>query len=274
MDLRYGVGLLVEPLRHLYRHRELSWELTRREVLDRYAGHLLGVIWAVGHPLVLVMVYLVLFRFVFQVRLGSAGDLPLDYSVYLLAGFIPWLSCQEAMNKAAVAVSGSSNLVKQVIFPLEVLPVKAVLGSLFTQLVGSILLVLYVLISTGTMPPTYVLLPLLWVAQVLALVGLSFVLSSLGTYFPDVRDMVQVFCSIGVYLMPIVYLPAWVPGPLRPLLYLNPFSYLGWCYQDVCFFGRFEHPWAWPVFFGGAACAFYFGYYLFQKLKVHFASVL
>ena len=65
-------------------------------------------------------------------------------------------------------------------------------------------------------------------------------------YFRDVKDFVQVFCIAGMYLMPVVYLPKMVPGVFRPLLNLNPFSYMVWCYQDACYFGRFEHPWAWP----------------------------
>ena len=74
----------------------------------------------------------------------------------------------------------------------------------------------------------------------------------MGTYFRDVKDFVQVFCIAGMYLMPVVYLPTMVPEIFRPLLYLNPFSYMAWCYQDACYFGRFQHPWAWPVFMFGS----------------------
>jgi lipopolysaccharide transport system permease protein len=84
----------------------------------------------------------------------------------------------------------------------------------------------------------------------------------------------QVFCLVNVYLMPVFYLPEWLPGAAYPLIYLNPFSYLVWCYQDVWFFGRLEHPGAWPVFVAGSLIACYGGYRVFQKLKPYFGNVL
>ena len=106
------------------------------------------------------------------------------------------------------------------------------------------------------------------------MIGVAYVLAAVGTYFRDLKDFVQVFCIAGMYLMPVVYLPTMVPRVFRPLLYLNPFSYMAWCYQDACYFGRFEHPWAWPVFLGGSLGMFYLGYRVFRKLKICFGSVL
>jgi lipopolysaccharide transport system permease protein len=65
-----------------------------------------------------------------------------------------------------------------------------------------------------------------------------------------------------------------VPSILRPLLYINPFSYMVWCYQDALYFGRFEHWWAWPIFAGLSLAIFYVGYRVFRKLKVMFGDVL
>ncbi|MGO8691271.1 MAG: ABC transporter permease [Thermoguttaceae bacterium] len=256
------------------RHRQLTWAMTRREISDRYAGQVLGTLWAVGHPLVLMAVYIFIFGYVLRLKIGGTLELPLDYTAYLLAGLIPWMAFQESMAKGATAIVGNANLVKQVVFPVEVLPVKGVLASLATQLIATGLLAAYVLATHGSLPWTYLLLPTLVLFQALAMIGVAYVLAAVGTYFRDVKDLVQVFCIAGMYLMPVVYLPDMVPRVFRPCLYLNPFSYLAWCYQDACYFGRFQHPWAWPVFMGGSLAVFYCGYRVFRKLKVCFGSVL
>lgn len=274
LSTRQHYSAFRDLLALLTRHRQLTWEMTRREIRDRYAGQVLGAFWVVGHPLLLMGIYVFVFAYVFRLKIGGTRELPLDYTTYLLCGLIPWMAFQESMAKAATVIVGSSNLVKQVVFPIEVLPVKGVLASFATQLVATGALVVYVTVSQRTLPWTYALLPLLFFFQGLAMVGVAYLLSSIGVYFRDLKDFVQVFCVAGMYVMPIFYLPRMVPGTFRGLLYLNPFSYLAWCYQDACYFGRFEHPWAWPVFVLGATVAFYAGYRVFRKLKVCFGSVL
>src|SRR5262245_20830817 len=221
---------LASPLTLIYQHRALTLEMARREILDRYAGQVLVMLWMIGHPLIQVAVYIFIFQFVFQIRIDTTGRLPLDYTAYLLAGLLPWLAFQEAMTKGALVIVGNSNLVKQVVFPLEVLPVKSVLASWATQLIGTAILLGYIVTNTGALPWTAALLPVLWLAQCAAMIGVSCLFSAVGVYFRDIKDVIQVFCLIGMYLMPICYLPQWVPEILRPFLYLNPFSYMVWCY--------------------------------------------
>lgn len=265
---------LVAPTLLLYRHRALTLALVRREILDRYVGQMLGAIWVFGHPLILVSVYIFIFQYVFKMRVGGTTDLPLDYTVYMLSGLIPWLAFAETLAKGPGVMLTNASLVKQVVFPIEVLPVKTALATFVTQAVCTVILLAYVVISSGSLPWTYALLPILWVAQFLAMAGVCFMLAAVGAYFRDLKEFVQVFTVVGMYLMPLAYLPEWVPEALRPLLYLNPFSYMIWCFQDACYFGRFEHPWAWPVFIGGSLLMFACGYRLFRRLKIHFGSVL
>ena len=207
-------------------------------------------------------------------KIGGTAELPLDYTTYILSGLIPWMAFQESMNKGATVILGNANLVKQVVFPIEVLPVKTVIASFGTQFVATGVLVAYVAARHGSVPSTYLLLPALVGFQALAMVGVAYIFASVSVYFRDLKDFVQVFCLAGMYVMPVFYLPNMVPATFRPLLYFNPFSYMAWCYQDACYFGRLEHPWAWPAFFAGSLVTFYFGYRVFRKLKVCFGSVL
>jgi len=256
------------------RHRQLTWEMTKREITDRYAGQALGAFWTIGHPLILMAVFVFIFAVVFQQKIGGTRELPLDYVTYLLCGLIPWMSFQESMNKAATVIISNAGLVKQVVFPIEILPVKGVIASFLTQIISTIVLIIYVLINHGYLPWTYILIPVLLILQVMAMIGVSYVLSSVGAYFRDLKDFIQVFCIVGMYVMPIFYLPAQVPRLFRPILYINPFSYLTWCYQDIFYFGRFEHWWAWLVFIFLSIVIFSGGYRVFRKLKIMFGNVL
>jgi hypothetical protein len=156
----------------LTRHRELTLHLAKREITDRYLGQVFGSLWAIGHPLVLIGVYVFIFGFVLNLKVGDASRVPFDYTTYLLAGLIPWLSLVESMSKATVAITMNANLVKQIVFPVEVLPVKGVIASLITQAISIALLLIYVLAKYHGLPWTYALLPLLMLFQSLFMIGL------------------------------------------------------------------------------------------------------
>lgn len=264
----------IAPFALLFRHRALTLAMARREVLDRYVGQVLGALWVLGHPLVLVAVYIFVFQYICNLRIGGTVEMPLDYTVYILSGLIPWLAFSETLGKAPMVMHSHASLVKQVVFPIEVLPIKTVLVSFVTQFVCTILLIAYVGITSGSVPWTYLLLPVLWCSQFFAMAGVCFILAAIGAYLRDIKEVVQLLTVVGLYLMPVAYLPEWVPEAIRPALYCNPLSYMIWCYQDVCYYGRFEHPWAWPIFIAGSLLIYGVGHRLFFRLKVYFGSVL
>jgi lipopolysaccharide transport system permease protein len=261
------VGLLTK-------HRELTFEMTRRELSERYAGQAFGLLWSLVHPLMIMAIYIFIFTIVFKCKLGGSREFPLDYTSYMLAGIIPWLGFQEALGKSSTAMTANASLVKQVVFPIEVLPVKGVLASMFGQCVCACLLIAYELARFQSPSPMLLLLPGLFFLQAILGVGICFVLSAVGAYFRDLKDFVQIFCQVAIYMMPVFYLPDQVPSVFKPLLYANPFSYMIWCYQDVLYFGRFAHPFAWIVFMAFSMLSLYVGYRVFKKLKPYFGNVL
>jgi lipopolysaccharide transport system permease protein len=269
-----NIQAFLELIALFKRRSRLIYELTKREIGERYSGQVFGAFWAIGHPLLLTLVYIFIFGFVFRARTGGTIDMPLDYTAYILSGIIPWLVFQESLSKASTVIIANANVVKQVIFPLEVLPVKSVLATVVTEIVFLILLFLYTLITSRTLPWTYLFLPVLVLFQILAMIGTSYLFSAIGTYFRDLKDFVQAFLSIAFFILPILYLPESIPAAVRPVLYLNPLSYMIWCYQDILYFGQFAHPWAWAAFLPGSVFVFIFGFRVFRKLKTMFGNAL
>lgn len=258
----------------LWRYRELTWAMTKRDISDRYVGSLLGIFWGVLHPLILMSIYVIIFGRVFCVRMQNTFELPLDYTAYIIAGYLPWMAMAESLAKSCGVIAGNASLVKQVVFPIEVLPIKGILAALLTQLIGLAFLLSYVVVVHSQVYASWLLLPVLLVVQCVLASGLGLLLSAVGAYFRDLKDIIQVFCLANVYMMPIFYLPEWVPAQLKPILLLNPFSHMGWCYQDVCYYGRFEHPWSWLVFLVFSLVCLVAGQAVFRKLKPMFGNVL
>lgn len=269
-----GFSNITKVFSLIIKNKTLLFELTKREMSEQFAGGVLGSIWIVFHPLFLISVYMFVFGFVFQNRIGGTHELPLNYTVYILSGLIPWLNLQQVLSKSCTSILSNKNIVKQVIFPVELLPIKTVLGTLPSQIISLMVLIIYVLAKYNAIPSSFWLYPIVCFFQILMFVGISFLLSSTTVFIKDIKEVVNLFSFAGMFLLPIAYLPSWVPQVFKPLLYLNPFSYMVWVYQDVFYFGRIEHPFSWVVFLLISMAAFILGAYVFKNLKTYFGDVM
>lgn len=263
----------LQTLDSIFTRRELLGELIRREIGERYAGNALGRIWAIVSPLMLVGIYVFLFTVVFRVAITRSIELPRDYTAYILAGLIPWLTMQEVIGKSPSVIASQANLVKQIVFPIELLPARSTISSFVTMFVGLAVLTFYLAMTSG-LPLTYPLLPVLIGLQVMLALGLCYLLSAIGVFLRDLRDFIPTIMLMFVYMLPILYLPAWVPRLFKPIIYVNPFSYMIWCYQDVLYFGRIEHPIAWIVFPVFAIAVFVIGASMFDRFRKSFSTAL
>lgn len=266
---------LVELVRLLRKHRELVFEFTKREITERYAGQVLGSLWAVGHPMLVMCVLVFIWGFVLKTKLSMRPDMaiPPDFTVFILSGLVPWYAFQETMTKSTTAINNNSDLVKQVVFPIEVLPVSVTLSTCISLLLQMLFLVVYVGLRHQVLPWTYALLPLLIVVQILGMIGTAYLFSAIGAYFKDLKDFVGVFCFLGFFVMPLFFTIDNLPQA-KYFFLLNPFSHMIWCYRDVLYFGAIEHPASWVVFIGLSILMFVGGYRVFRKAKLFLGNVI
>ncbi|MDL2279105.1 ABC transporter permease [Desulfovibrio sp. OttesenSCG-928-G11] len=255
-------------------HRRLTYVLAKREISDRYIGQALGGVWAVLHPMLLLTVYFFLFSVVFKIRIPDSSGFPTDYFLYILSGLAPWLAFAESTNKGPVAVYSQSSLVKQVVFPIEILPLKGVLTSFVPLLVMGSLLLVYKLVKGEALFPGLLLLPAALLLQIVLCTGINMLTSAVGTYLRDLKDLIQALLLVVIYLMPIFYLPEMVPNAFRPLIAWNPLSHLVWCWQDVFYYNAFAHPWSWLIVGAGSVLTLAVGTRVFAFLKTYFGNVL
>lgn len=253
---------------------DLVAEMTRRELYQSMAGHGVAKLWSFAVPLVTVGVYLLIFGFVLGSRLNMTQDFPGDYSSYVLIGLLPWLITQHVMSRSTSSLLGNANLVKQVIFPVEVLPTSTLLAVAISFIPAAIVVIGYKIVLAGGLSWLALALPLVVLLHLMLLWGIAFLLSAITPFVRDVREVVSVFSVVAMYFTPAVYLPAWAPRSLLPLIYCNPFSYVTWVYQDVLFFGEVRHPWAWVVVVVLAFASLAGGYFVFRKLKPYWGNVI
>jgi lipopolysaccharide transport system permease protein len=263
---------LVVPLRMLGARRELIGELVRHELRNRHAGQMLGVAWAYGHPLILMLIYTMLFAYVFPARFG-AGAAVTDYSVNIFAGLVSWLAFQDVLARSPSVMIDHASLVKQIVFPTEVLPIQAALASAVSYSIGVVFVIGYAALH-GRLSWMILLLPLVIAFQLAAMIGMTFLLSAAGVFFRDLRDIVGVLCTINLFAQPILYNPVSLPHALRWVFIFNPFSYLVWCWQDTVFYGAFQHAAAWVVLPVGSVATLIAGWFVFGRVRHQFGDAL
>ncbi len=207
----------VNMIRHIIRHKSLLWNQSRRYVRDKYVGQVLGLFWAFINPMLMIGVYLFAFVFVFRARLPEpmaleATGWAASYTLYLLSGLLPWMGMQETITGSLGAITGNTNLVKQVVFPLEVLPLKILWNSFLNQAILLACYIAYACFQHGPPTPYLALLPILLFVQYVASAGLALLLSSMAPFFRDIKDIINLLCFALIYLMPVFYMPEMLPG--------------------------------------------------------------
>jgi lipopolysaccharide transport system permease protein len=261
----------------LTRRFGLLWEMSVLELKDRYINHALGGLWAVLNPLLICCLYLYLFTVVFPVRLGPeyAGARSL---IWLLTGLIMWLAVTDVMSRALAAIANASQLVRQVVFPVEILPAQVVVTALPNMAVGfSVVLILVAIGRPETLLGTAWLLPLALVILLICLAGIAYVLATLAPFVQDLREVVSFLSSAGMFLAPVLYFPPTLDQlapALSAILAFNPFTHLLACFRDALFYGAMTEPVSWLIAAIFAVSMLLLGATLFQRIKPHFAEAL
>jgi lipopolysaccharide transport system permease protein len=256
------------------KHRGLVAAMTSRELTDRYAGQVLGAAWAVISPLLTMLIYVWVFTFVFRGRLGAVEDAT-AFTAYALAGLAPWVAFGDGVSRAVGVVTNNSNLVKQIVFPVEVLPLKIVLASFPTLAIGLVLAVGASYISgLFDLQRFLLLLPPALVCYFFFLAGVSYMLAAFGVFLRDLKDIVTFILGVGMFLNPIIYPPGGAPPWLAASFKYNPVSNIMYTFHEAVV-GPVDPPnHAWIYLPVVSLIVFVLGWRAFRGLKPTFGNAL
>lgn len=261
-------------LRDLFRQRQLIAVLVRRDVMGRYQGSYLGILWSFFNPLLMLLVYTFVFGVVFNARWGQHEGSRAEFALVLFGGLIVFNVFAECINKAPALVAGNVSYVKKVVFPLHVLPVVSLGGAMFHAAISLGIWVVAYIVFLGMPPWTIVATPLVLLPVALWALGLGWLLASLGVYLRDVSQVVGVLTTVLMFMSPIFYPLSAIPASLRHYLALNPLAISIEQMRGVIYFGVLPDLLAYCGVLGVSAAVAWMGLAWFQKTRGGFADVL
>lgn len=266
---------LQAMLAGLWRHRQLIWQMTRREVSARYRGSLLGLAWSFLNPMFMLLVYTFVFSVVFKARWGTdLNESKIDFAILLFAGMIVFGVFSETMNRAPGLIVSNVNYVKKVVFPLEILPWVSLGSVLFHSLVSlGVLLTLQLLVKL-TLPWTILLFPLVILPLILACLGLAWFLAALGVYVRDISQITSVLTTVLMFLSAVFYPISALPETYQGWLRLNPLVLIISESRNVLILGRLPDWGSLGLAMLVGLVMAQAGFWWFQKIRKGFADVI
>lgn len=264
----------LAPAAALWLRRGLLLDLTRRDVVGRYKGSVMGLLWSFFTPILMLAIYTFVFSVVFKARWGEGSDSRVDFAINLFVGMIVHGLFAECVNRAPTLILHNVNYVKKVVFPLEVLPAVSLGGALFHSGISLAVLLVFFAAVHGFVYWTVLLLPLVLLPLALMTLGLAWLLASLGVFLRDIAQITGLFTTVLMFLSPVFYPASALPEPYRMLLYANPLTFIIEQARGVLVAGQ---PPAWGALALATAAGLLvavLGYAWFQRTRRGFADVL
>lgn len=263
-----------EMVASLWRNRDLVKTLVKREVVGRYRGSFMGILWSFFNPVLMLVVYTFVFSIVFKARWNAGSDSKTEFALVLFAGLIVFNLFAECANRAPGLILANVNYVKKVVFPLEILPWVALGSAMFHAMISlGVWLAAYVLLF-GLPHVTALFLPLVFLPLAFFIMGVSWALASLGVYLRDVSQFVGILTTVLMFLSPIFYPVTALPEAYRSFLLLNPLMPAIEQTRNVLFWGKIPGMAMLGAYFMVALCIAWFGFAWFQKTRKGFADVV
>ena len=258
-----------------WRNRGLILQLTRRDILGRYRGSILGLLWSLIYPMLMLGVYTFVFSVVFHTRWPEAANEGRTYfAIVLFAGMIVFGIFGECVQRSPSLIVSQPNFVKKVVFPLEILPWVTLLAALFHACVSFSVLVALELVAQHFVPWTIVALPFVLLPFAAMCLGLGWFLAALGVYIRDVGQIVGICVTALMFLSPLFYPSSALPQKLAWIATFNPVAFPIEAVRDVLVFGRLPALSAYLLSTAFDAVVLLAGFAWFQKTRRGFADVI
>lgn len=267
-----SLGSLV---RNLWRQRGLILQMTKRDVVGRYKGSVMGVMWSLFNPLFLLVIYTFVFSVVFKARWGAGPvESKSEFAILLFVGMIVHSLFAETLNRAPGLILNNVSYVKKIVFPLEILPAVAICAALFHALVSVFVLAVVFIVLHGYLQWTAIFLPLVLLPLIVLTLGIAWGLASLGVFLRDVAQPIGLIMTVLLFASPVFYPLTAIPEFIRPWLMLNPLTFVIEQARAVLIFGQLPNWTGLAIYSLASVAIAWMGYAWFQKTRKGFANVL
>jgi lipopolysaccharide transport system permease protein len=264
---------LREPWRTLWRARDLIAQLTERDTRSRYRGSAMGIFWSAIHPLLMLTVYTVFFSEIFPGKWTASGSRG-EFALVLFIGLLLHGFVAECLVRAPGLVVEQPNLVKKIVFPLDVLPVVAIGTALFHLLIGLAIWLVFHLAIAGLPPVTALWFPVVLAPLVLLTLGVSWFVAALGVYLRDVRHVMPVVAAVLLFASPVFYPVSAVKPPYDVVVAASPLTIPIEQAREVLLWGHAPRWELLALFTAAALVIAWLGAAWFRATRKGFADVL
>lgn len=267
---------LLSLTKSLWRNRQLIVQMSKREIIGRYKGSVLGLAWSFFNPVFMLVVYTFVFSEIFKMRWSGVGadESKTQFAMLLFVGLIVQGLFAEILNRAPSLILLNANYVKKVVFPLEILPVITMGVTLFHSLVSLGVLLSAFLVFNGYLQWTAVFIPIVLLPIVILTMGLAWMLASLGVFLRDVGQTIILITTVLMFLAPVFYPITAVPERFRPYIMANPLTFIIEQAREVLIWGNLPNWVGLGCYTLVAVIIAWAGYAWFQKTRKGFADVL
>jgi len=266
-DPLYIPGSIVE-------HRFVIGQLAKRAILGRYRGTVLGLLWSLVTPLLLLAVYTFVFGTILQVRWVSQSGGNAEFAAILFSGMLVHGILAECLTQASTLIVANPQYVKKVVFPLEALPWVTVISAFFQGVISTGILLAYLFFVQGGIPWTAVLFPIPLFILAFVCIAAGWLISATAVYLKDIAQMMGLLSTVLFFMAPILYPKTALPVEFQNLLYLNPLTYIIEQFRAVVLWGELPN-WNGLALYGIASVAVaWMSLAWFQKTRKGFADVL
>jgi lipopolysaccharide transport system permease protein len=265
-------------LRSLIQNRQLIIQMTKREVLGRYKGSVMGLMWSFLNPIFMLVVYTFFFSVVFKARWGAPIDgveeSKTQFAVVLFVGMIVHGLFAEVLNRAPTLITNNINYVKRVVFPLEILPVVSLGAALFHGLISLLVLLIAFAVFNHFLYWTVIFIPVVLLPLLIISLGFAWMLASLGVFLRDVGQTIGLFTTVLMFVSPVFFPISAMPERFRPIIMANPLTFIIEQAREVLIWGHLPDWQGIAIYTLAAMVTAWLGFIWFQKTRKGFADVL
>lgn len=258
----------------LFRNRDLLWELVKRDFIGRYKGSIMGMVWSLFNPLLMLAIYATVFSVAFQARWGTGEESKVAFALVLFSGMIIHSFFAECINRAPSLIISHPNYVKKVVFPLDLLPCMALCSALLHFFVSFSVLLMFCLVAGVPVYSGAMLVPLILLPLALLTLGASWILASLGVYLRDLSQVIAMVSTIALFMAPVFYPIENLPEAFRSYMYWNPITLPIIQLRDAMLWNKPVQWSSWLVSLSIGTTICFAGYWWFQKSRRGFADVI
>ncbi|MBU4305296.1 MAG: ABC transporter permease [Candidatus Omnitrophica bacterium] len=253
-------------LKELYDFRNLIIVLAIKEVKIRYKSAVLGWVWSLLNPLLLMLIFTVIFSFIFPVGIEK-------FPVFLLCALFPWFFFSTSFSQTTTSIVENASLLKKASFPCEVIPLSIIGANLLNFVIALLLLFVFLLFSQSYPTWYWLYIPLIILLETIFVAGICFAAAALHTMFRDVKYAVELTLLVWFYATPIFYPLSFVPERIRPLFFFNPLGLFAGLYRDILLYGKCPDILVLGIITVIAFLSSVIGWLVFQRYKKFFVDV-